>query len=99
MWNAEIMRVNGLARAFAKAFLGAGVFSLASWDEAQRLLEQSVHNDPARIVHHLDLGMIYADRGDKAKATAQFEWIAKAPIVEYNDELYKKQAAERQRKL
>jgi tetratricopeptide (TPR) repeat protein len=99
MWNAEIMRVNGFARAFAKAFLGAGVFSLASWDEAQRLLEQAVHNDPTRIVHHLDLGMIYADRGDKAKAAAQFEWIAKAPVVEYNDELYKRQAAERQRKL
>jgi tetratricopeptide (TPR) repeat protein len=99
MWNAEIMRVNGFARAIARTFLGAGVFSLASWDEAQRLLEKSVQVDPVRIVHHLDLGMIYADRGNKAKATEQFEWIAKAPVREYNDELYKKQAADRQRKL
>jgi tetratricopeptide (TPR) repeat protein len=99
MWNAEIMRVNGLARAFARAFLGAGVFSLASWDEAQRLLEKSVQVDPDRIVHHLDLGMIYADRGDKVRAAQQFDWIAKAPVREYNDELYKRQAAERQRKL
>jgi tetratricopeptide (TPR) repeat protein len=99
MWNAEIMRVNGFARAIARTFLGAGVFSLASWDEAQRLLEKSVQVDPDRIVHHLDLGMIYADRGDKVRAAQQFDWIAKAPVREYNDELYKTQAAARQRKL
>ena len=61
IWNAEILRVNGLARLFAKSFLGAGVFGLASWGEAQRLLERSVQLDPNRIVHHLDLGAIYAD--------------------------------------
>jgi hypothetical protein len=31
-WNAEIMRVNGLERAFARHFLGAGVFGQASWN-------------------------------------------------------------------
>lgn len=98
-WDAEIMRVNGLARAFAKAFLGAGVFGLASWDEAQRLLEKSVQLDPSRIVHHLDLGVIYADRGNKEKAREQFELIATAPVREYNDPLYKRQAAERLLKL
>jgi tetratricopeptide (TPR) repeat protein len=98
-WDAEIMRVNGLARAFAKAFLGAGVFGLASWDEAQRLLEKAVQLDPSRIVHHLDLGMIYADRGNREKAREQFELIAAAPVREYNDPLYKQQAAERLKKL
>ena len=98
-WNAEIMRVNGLARAIAKAFLGASVFGLASWGEAQRLLEQSVQLEPSRIVHHLDLGIIYADRGNKQKAREQFELIAAAPVREYNDPLYKQQAAERLRKL
>ena len=99
MWNAEIMRVNGLARAFAKAFLGAGVFSLASWDEAQRLLEKSVQLDPNRIVHHLDLGKIYTDRDAKAKAIEQFDWIAAAPAREVNDSLYKTEAAARRAKL
>ncbi len=98
-WDAEIMRVNGLARAFARSFLGAGVFGLASWDEAQRFLERSVQLDPTRIVHHLDLGAIYADRGNKEKAREQFELIATAPVREYNDPLYKRQAAERLRKL
>ena len=97
MWNAEIMRVNGLARAFARTFLGAAVFSLASWDEAQRLLEQSTRLDPDRIVHHLDLGAIYADRGDRVRAREQFEMVARAPVREFNDPLYKLQAAERLR--
>lgn len=99
MWNAEIMRVNGLARAFAKTFLGAQVFAKANWDEAQRLLEAAVKHDPTRMVHRLDLAGIYTDRGDKAKAKEQYDWIALAPIVEMNDDLYKRQAAERLRKL
>lgn len=99
MWNAEIMRVNGLARAFAKTFLGAQVFAKANWDEAQRLLEASIRHDPRRIVHRLDLAGIYTDRGAKDKARELYEWIAAAPIVEINDDLYKRQAAERLRKL
>ena len=46
MWNAEIMRVNGLSRMIARSFLGAEIFNLASWDEAQRLMEASVQHDP-----------------------------------------------------
>ncbi|MFI5311906.1 MAG: hypothetical protein ACHQQ3_11770 [Gemmatimonadales bacterium] len=99
MWNAEVMRVNGLARAFAKTFLGAQVFSLASWDSAQALLERAVRNDPTRIVHRLDLGAIYADRGDKGRAREQFELIERAPVREFNDPLYRRQAAERLRRL
>ncbi len=99
MWNAEVMRVNGLARAFSRTFLGAQVFALANWDEAQPLREAAVKHDPHRIVHHLDLGGIYADRGNTAKAREEYEWIATAPVVESNDDLYKRQAAERLRTL
>jgi tetratricopeptide (TPR) repeat protein len=99
MWNAEVMRVNGMARVFAKTFLGGQVFSKASWEEAQRLLEKSVAVDPARLVHHLDLGSIYADRGAKDKAREQFELVIKSPVREFNDPLYKQQAADRLRKL
>ena len=56
-------------------------------------------HDPHRIVHHLDLGGIYADRGNTAKAREEYEWIATAPVVESNDDLYKRQAAERLRTL
>jgi tetratricopeptide (TPR) repeat protein len=99
MWHAEIMRISGLSRMFARTFLGADVFSLASWDEAQRLLEASVERDPNRIIHHLDLAGIYADRGDSKRARELYLWIASAPVIEPNDDLYKKQAGERLKRL
>ena len=98
-WNAEVMRVNGVERAFAKKFLGAEVFGQASWDEAQRLLEKAARLDPNRLVHHLDLGAVYADRGNKAKAREQFMFILAAPVREYNDPVFKKKAADRLKKL
>jgi Tfp pilus assembly protein PilF len=91
--------VNGVERAFAKKFLGAEVFNQASWDEAQRLLEKAVRLDPNRLVHHLDLGAVYADRGNKAKAREQFQFILAAPVREYNDPVVKKKAADRLKKL
>ena len=96
---AEIMRVNGLERAFAKRFLGAEVFGEANWEAAQRLMEKAVRLDPDRLVHHLDLGSIYADRGDKAGAREQFLLVIRAPLRQFNDPLYKKKAAERLKKL
>ncbi|MFI5246825.1 MAG: hypothetical protein ACHQQR_16450, partial [Gemmatimonadales bacterium] len=98
-WNAEVMRVNGVEREMAKRFLGADVFNQASWDEAQRLLEKAVRLDPNRLVHHLDLGAVYADRGNKAKAREQFLFILAAPVREYNDPVFKKKAADRLKKL
>jgi tetratricopeptide (TPR) repeat protein len=99
MWHAEIMRISGLSRMFARTFLGADIFTQASWDEAQRLLEASVQHDPDRIIHRLDLAGIYADRGDTKRARDLYLRIASAPLVEPNDDLYKKQAAERLNRL
>ena len=99
MWNAEVMRVNGLARAFAKSFLGADVFKLASWAEAQRYLELAATIDPNRIVHRLDLAAVYTDRGDKAKARQLLEEIVRAKPREFNDPKFQRLAAERLKKL
>jgi tetratricopeptide (TPR) repeat protein len=99
MWNAEVMRLNGLSRMIAKNFLGGKVFNAASWDSAQVYLEKAVAVAPNRITHHLDLGMVYADRDMKEKAKEQFEWIARAPVVDYNDAKYKELAARRLKEL
>ncbi len=99
MWNAEIMRLSGLSRTFARAFLGAGAFSVASWDDAQRLLEAAVQQEPRRIIHRLDLAGIYDDRGNTARARELYEWIASAPGGDPNDAVYKRQAAERLKKI
>ena len=99
VWNAEVMRLNGISRMIAKNFLGGKIFGEASWDNAQKYLEQSVALEPNRIVHRLDLGKVYADREDKAKAREEFDWIAKATPTEYNDRHYKEQAAEELKRL
>jgi len=92
VWNAEIMRLNGIQRFFAKNVLGGRVFGEASWDKAVSYMERSVAVDPDRIVHHLDLGKIYADVGDKAKARAQLELVVQGRRTDFNDPAYQREA-------
>jgi len=99
VWNAEVMRLNGFTRMIAKNFLGGKIFNEANWDEAQKYMERSVAADSARIAHRLDLGAVYADRKMREQAIAQFEWIAQAPVVDFNDPHYKEQAARRLKEL
>jgi tetratricopeptide (TPR) repeat protein len=99
VWNQMIMKQSWASRTIAKTLLGAHVLSEASWDNAQRYLEQALALQPSRIIHHLDLGLVYADRGEKAKARDQFAWIKRAPVTEYNDANYKRQAAQALQRL
>ena len=92
VWNAEVMRLNGFSRFIAKNVLGGKVFGEASWDLAVKYMERAVAVDPDRIVHRLDLGKIYEDRGDKAKARAQFELVVSGHRVDFNDPAYKREA-------
>ncbi|HEY6218968.1 MAG TPA: hypothetical protein VIV65_02855 [Gemmatimonadaceae bacterium] len=92
-WNAEVMRLNGIARFMAKNLLGGKTFGEASWDNAQKYMEEAVAVDSLRITHHLDLARIYKDRDLKDKARAQLEWIARAPVREFDDKFFKEQAA------
>jgi tetratricopeptide (TPR) repeat protein len=99
VWNAEVMRLSGFERFIARNLLGGGVLGSASWQEAVRYMEESVAADPQRIVHHLDLGKIYADIGETAKAREQFELVLSSPLADYNDPQYQKDARNRLAKL
>lgn len=92
MWHAEVMRLSGLERFFAKNLLGGKVFDSANWNEAVSYMERAVAAEPDRITHRLDLGRVYADVGNKAKAREQLEWVVRAPARQYNDALYKVEA-------
>lgn len=95
MWHAEVKRLNGFEKFFAERFLGGGIFREANWKDAVTYLERAVAVDPQRLVHHLDLGKIYADIGEKAKAREQFEFVVNATQqTDVNDPLYKRQAQE-----
>jgi tetratricopeptide (TPR) repeat protein len=89
VWNAEVMRLNGISRFMAKNFLGGKVFDSANWDDAQRYLEEAVAIEPTRLVHRLDLAQIYLDRGDKAKAREQLDVLLRTPGAEASDAAYK----------
>ena len=92
VWNAEIMRVNGVARFLAKNVLGGRVFGDASWDKAVSYMERAIAVDPDRIVHRLDLGKIYVDLGDKAKARAQLELVVRGRRIDFNDPAFQREA-------
>jgi len=92
VWNAEVMRLNGVSRFLAKNVLGGRVFGEASWDKAVSYMERAVAVDPDRIVHHLDLAKIYADVGDKAKARAQYELVVRGRRIDFNDPAYQREA-------
>ena len=99
LWNAEVMRLNGFSRMIAKNFLGGAIFGQASWKEAVRYMEESATVEPNRLVHHLDLGKIYLDVGDKTKAREQFELVMRGTVTDFNDEHYKQDAEGRLREL
>jgi len=99
VWNAEVMRLNGVSRFLAKNLLGGRVFGEASWDRAVSYMERAVAVDPDRIVHHLDLGKIYVDVGDKAKAQAQFDLAIRGRRIDFSDPAFQRDAQNALQKL
>jgi regulator of microtubule dynamics protein 3 len=98
-WNAEIMRLSGLSRFFARNFLGAGIFKEASWKNAIGNMQKAVALDPGRIYHHLELARIYVDRERPADAETELHAVESLPAREVMDSVYKRQGAELQRKV
>lgn len=99
VWHAEVMRLNGMQRFFARNLLGGRVFDTAKWSEAVRHLEQAVSLEPERIVHRLALAGVYRDTGDAAKAREQLDRIARLPVSDVNDDRYKRDAEALRRRL
>lgn len=99
VWNAEVMRLSGMERFFAKNLLGGRVFSQASWQDAVAYMEKAVAVDPARLTHKLDLAKVYLDRKEKVKAKEQLEAVVNGAATDYNDPLYKTEAAALLQKL
>jgi tetratricopeptide (TPR) repeat protein len=99
LWNAEIMRLSGISRFFARNFLGAAVFKKASWNNAITNMQKAVQLDPGRIYHHLELARIYADRKRQADAETQLHAVESLPAREIMDSMYKREGAELRRRL
>jgi tetratricopeptide (TPR) repeat protein len=99
MWNAEVMRLNGFTRMIAKNVLGGKTFGAANWADARRYMEESVANEPDRIVHHVDLAGVYRDMDQKDRARAEYQAALKLPNTDYNDPHFKAEAEAALKKL
>jgi tetratricopeptide (TPR) repeat protein len=91
-WNAEIMRLSGIQRFFAKSFLGGAVFNQASWANAFQYMERAVSLKPDYIYHHLDLAEMYIDNDRYADARTQLEMVGTLPVTDNADPTYKTDA-------
>lgn len=92
-WNAEIMRLSGLQRFFAKSFLGGKIFGAASWDSAIVYMDKAVALAPEDIYNHLDLAEILIDRDRYREARIHLNQVATLPVVDVMDPAYKERAA------
>jgi tetratricopeptide (TPR) repeat protein len=93
-WNAEVMRLSGLTKFFAKTFLGAGVFNQASWDNSVNYYNQAIEVAPNNLYHHLDLGEALVDADRKPEAVPHLEHVATLALgCDPMDATYKQQAA------
>jgi hypothetical protein len=92
-WNAEIMRLSGFNRFFAKTFLGGSIFNAASWDSATYYMKLAIEYRPGYIYHHLDYAEILIDLDQYSEARLQLQQVAELPITDSMDPEYKEEGA------
>lgn len=94
MWNAEVKRLSGITRFFAKTLFGAGFMDRATWDSAVTNMERAVSLNPQHIYHRLELAGVYVDVDQPAKAMEQLQAIETLPVGDPMDPTYQRVAAE-----
>jgi len=93
-WNAEIQRLPGITKFFARTFLGASIFKEASWPNANRYFRDAIRVNPQNIYHHLDFAEALVDQDSTAQARAELDTVAQLPLgCDAGDPAYKQQAA------
>ena len=99
-WNAEIMRLPGLTKFFAKTFLGASIFNAASWDSSFVYFDRAIQLNPQNIYHHLDLAEALVDDDHRAEARPHLEEVGRLPLgCDVGDPSYKQRATELLQKI
>lgn len=92
-WHAEVKRLSGFQRFFAKTLFGGGFMSAASWDKAVEHLERAVAINPNHVYHRLELAEVYVDLDRYTKAREMLQSIPPLPIGDVLDARYKLEAA------
>jgi hypothetical protein len=94
IWHAEVKRLSGFTRFFAKTLFGAGFMDRATWDSAVTNMEHAVSLNPRQVYHRLELASVYLDVNQPAKATDQLQAIAGLPLGDPMDPYYKRVAVD-----
>lgn len=94
-WHAEILRLSGFTRTFAKLFLGADVFGEASWSQAAEHLRRAIELNPQHIHHHLELARIYEDMDETELARREYQTVLDLPRTDVMDAVRKEEATAR----
>ncbi|MGH7644670.1 MAG: tetratricopeptide repeat protein, partial [Gemmatimonadales bacterium] len=92
-WHAEVKRLSGLQRFFAKTLFGGGFMDRATWDAAAAHLERAVALRPEYVYHRLELAEVYVDRGRYSSARELLVSIEALPLGDVLDPEYKRDAA------
>lgn len=92
-WHAEIKRLSGLSRFFARTFLGGGYMGIASWDSALVHLAMAVGFEPNHIFHRLELAEVLVDVGHYSRARSQLNAVLDLPVTDVEDTKHKRTAA------
>jgi hypothetical protein len=94
IWHAEVKRLSGFTRFFAKTLFGAGFMDRATWDSAVTNMERAVSLNPQQVYHRLELASVYLDVNQPANATDQLQAIAGLPLGDSMDPYYKRVAVD-----
>ena len=85
--------MNFLLKGLVKIIYGG--LPSASNAEAIKNFKQAIALKPDRIIHHAELGKVYAATGEKKLARAEFEKCAALKPVDRDDDEAQKDAAKR----
>ncbi|HWC72898.1 MAG TPA: hypothetical protein VG454_03100 [Gemmatimonadales bacterium] len=92
-WNAEVKRLSGFTRFFAKTLYGGGFMSKANWPDAVSHLQKAIEINPQHIYHRLELAQVFDDLEQYSKAREQLQVIPTLPERDVLDAQYKQDAA------
>ncbi len=93
-WHAEVRRLPGMTRFFAKTLFGGKFLDRASWDSATAHMETAVALRPSYLYHHLVLARIYLDLDRAPDAVVQLQELDKWPDADVLDPRHRRRAAE-----
>ena len=92
-WHAEVKRLSGIQKFFAKTLFGGGFLDRGNWEAAIAHLERAVALRPGYVFHRLELAEVLVDRKRYSEARDLLATIPSLPQSDVMDAQYQRDAA------